>query len=142
MDIKEKMALRLRECRGASGMLLREVAKAIPELSLSRYSNYEQGINMLPVDIALKIAELYKVSAAYLLAVSNEKSLDGLRNGLESQLIFLFRGMSDDHQDDLLGIANNYYNKDVPNNRAANPAPNATLPPYSLLGNDESDSWF
>jgi len=49
-----------------------------------------------------------------------------IQNEFERQLILFFRGMSLDHKDDLLSIANNLYNLDVPNNKLSNPLP---LPP-------------
>jgi hypothetical protein len=47
-----------------------------------------------------------------------------VENELERQLLMFFRGMSHDHQDDVLNIANNLYSIDSPLNKHANPHPN------------------
>jgi transcriptional regulator with XRE-family HTH domain len=66
-----------------------------------------------------------KVAEALMISV--DKLLGGdtliVENELERQLLMFFRGMSLDHQDDVLNIANNLYNLDAPNNRQSNPHP-------------------
>lgn len=52
MDTKFEAGRRIREARDKLGLKLRDVEEAIPEISVSRLSNWEQGINMIGVDEA------------------------------------------------------------------------------------------
>ena len=45
-----------------------DVAKGL-NISTSCYSNYEQGIRELPLDVFINICNLYKISANYLLDI-------------------------------------------------------------------------
>jgi transcriptional regulator with XRE-family HTH domain len=44
-------------------------------------------------------------------------------NELERQLLLFFRGMTFDHQDELLSFANFLYSKNMPDDKSANPFP-------------------
>lgn len=74
MQTKEEAGRRIKAAREALGLRLEDVTAAIPEISVSRLSNWEQGRNMIGVDEAKKLAPLLKVSAAYLLTIEDEIS--------------------------------------------------------------------
>lgn len=67
------------------------------------------------------------VSAAEALQCSIDKLLGGdtlnVENEFERQLLMFFRGMTADHKDDVLNIANNLYNLDMPHDKLSNPLP-------------------
>lgn len=62
----ELFHIRLRELRGETGAPLRTVAKQL-EISLSAYSNYEQGLREPSLVNFRKICDYFDVSADYLL---------------------------------------------------------------------------
>jgi len=72
MDTKSEAGRRIREARDKLGLKLRDVEEAIPEISVSRLSNWEQGINMIGVDEAKKLAPVLHVSPGYILTVEDE----------------------------------------------------------------------
>lgn len=72
MDTKTEAGRRIREARERLGLKLKDVETAIPEISKSRLSNWEQGINMIGVDEAKKLAPLLHVSPGYILTVEDE----------------------------------------------------------------------
>lgn len=57
---------KLKQLRKDKGKTLKEVAKEIG-ISLSAYSNYEQGIREPSYDILKKICDYFEVTADYLL---------------------------------------------------------------------------
>lgn len=120
MDIKKEVGRRLRQEREALGLGLKDFKQDIPELSISRLSNYEHGERMLPVEVAIKLEKKLKVSASYLLTITDNKQPD-IENELERQLIMFFRTISEENRDDLINYANYLYNKDHPNDLTANP---------------------
>lgn len=61
---------RLKELRIEKGKTLKEVSKEIG-VSISAYSNYEQGIREPSYDILKKICMYYGVSADYLLGMED-----------------------------------------------------------------------
>ena len=65
-----------------------------------------------------KISAALNVPADTLLG----NQIETINNELERQIIFFFRNVKPDHQDDLLSFANNLYNIDNPNDRTANPS--------------------
>lgn len=72
MDIKAEAGRRIREARERLGLKLRDVEEAIPGISVSRLSNREQGINMIGVEEAKKLAPVLHVSPGYILTVEDE----------------------------------------------------------------------
>ncbi len=68
-------------------------------------------------------------SNAILIAKHLETTIDKLlgnnvltvENELERQLLMFYRGMTTDHQDDVLTFCNNLYNIDKPDDRVSNP---------------------
>lgn len=61
---------KLRQLRKEKGKTLKEVAKEIG-ISVSAYSNYEQGIREPSYEILKKICAYYEVSADYLLGLED-----------------------------------------------------------------------
>lgn len=59
---------KLKKLRKDRGKTLLEVATAL-ELTVSAYSNYEQGIREPSYDILIKICRYFDVSADYLLGI-------------------------------------------------------------------------
>lgn len=122
MDIKKEIGKRLKAAREALNYKLKDVVNGIDELSVSRLSNYEQGERMLPVDIAIKLEKKLKVQAAYLLTLTHTKTKgQEVENELERQLLLFFRNVTEDHQNDILKLANQLYNIDQPDDKTANP---------------------
>lgn len=67
------------------------------------------------------------IKAADILLISIDKLLGNdlpmVENELERQLLMFFRGMSHDHQDDVLRISNSLYDIDKPVGSNSNPYP-------------------
>lgn len=59
---------KLRQLRKEKGKTLKEVASELG-VSLSAYSNYEQGTREPSYDVLKKLCEYYNVSADYLLGI-------------------------------------------------------------------------
>lgn len=74
MSTKEEAGRRIKRARNARGLTLEDVAKAIEGFSVSRVSNWEQGLNMIGVDEARKLGPFLDVSAAYLLTLDDNPS--------------------------------------------------------------------
>lgn len=71
MSTKEEAGRRIREARNRLKMRLEDVCANIPEITVSRLSNWEQGRNMIGVDEAKKIAPILGVTASYLLTLED-----------------------------------------------------------------------
>lgn len=69
------MKERLIQLRKEKGVTLKEVAKNIG-VTVSAYSNYEQGIRMPSVDIICRICKYFDVTSDYLLGLEN---IDGTK---------------------------------------------------------------
>ena len=63
---------KFQQLRREKGKTLKEVAQEIG-VSLSAYSNYEQGIRQPSYDILKKICTYYEVSADYILGLSENE---------------------------------------------------------------------
>lgn len=106
MDIKTKIGKRLKELREEKSLRLKDVILGIQELSTTRLSNYEQGERMLPIDIAIKLADKLKVQPEYLLLLSDRRSKGiEVEGDEERKLLYYFRGMTEEHKADLLAGA-------------------------------------
>lgn len=122
MEIKKEIGKRLKAAREALDYKLKDVVLGIDELSISRLSNYEQGERMLPVDIAIKLEKKLEVQPAYLLTLTNSKTKGvEVENEIERQLLFFFRNATEDHQNDIIRLANQLYSIDKPDDKTANP---------------------
>ncbi|HBN12279.1 MAG TPA: XRE family transcriptional regulator [Clostridiales bacterium] len=62
------MNVKLKELRIQRGLTLKEASEAL-NLTLSAYSNYEQGIREPSVEIIKRIPKFYDVSSDYLLGI-------------------------------------------------------------------------
>lgn len=69
------MKERLIQLRKEKGVTLKEVANNIG-VTVSAYSNYEQGIRMPSVDIICRICKYFDVTSDYLLGLEN---IDGTK---------------------------------------------------------------
>ena len=70
INMKYRRIKDLREDRDKTQKELAEYLK----LSRSAYSNYENGIRDIPVDVLVCIAEYYQTSVDYLLGITDEAS--------------------------------------------------------------------
>ena len=68
------MFKRIRELREDNDLTQKQLAK---ELNCSQqvYSNYELGQRDIPTDILIKLSRFYKVSADYILEISNNPDI-------------------------------------------------------------------
>lgn len=64
------MGEKLKQLRKVKNKTLKEVAKELG-ITLSAYSNYEQGIREPSYDVLKKICKYYDVSADYLLGIKD-----------------------------------------------------------------------
>ena len=64
------MNKRLRELRKELNLTQKEVAKAIG-ITVSAYSNYEQGLREPPYAILVNLCKFFKVTSDYLLGIEN-----------------------------------------------------------------------
>ena len=86
MDTKAEAGRRIKAARLALGLRLEDVCSRIPELTVSRLSNWEQGRNLIGVEEAKKLAPVLGVSAGYILTLE-----DAPADKRESALLQLFR---------------------------------------------------
>lgn len=66
------MFIRIRNLREDSDKTQREVSEYL-FCDQSLYSKYERGVRDVPVDVVIKLAELYGTSTDYILGLTNEK---------------------------------------------------------------------
>ena len=66
------MFVRIRNLREDSDKTQREVSEYL-FCDQSLYSKYERGVRDVPVDVVIKLAELYGTSTDYILGLTNEK---------------------------------------------------------------------
>ncbi len=67
------MYLRIRDLREDSDLTQQEIAEYLL-CDQSLYSKYERGERALPLELAVKLAQYYKVSVDYLVGLTNMKS--------------------------------------------------------------------
>ncbi len=67
------MYLRIRDLREDSDLTQQEIAEYLL-CDQSLYSKYERGERALPMELAVKLAQYYKVSVDYLVGLTNMKS--------------------------------------------------------------------
>lgn len=65
-----ELSKRLKELRIEKGLTLKQVSSAL-NLTLSAYSNYEQGIREPSVEIIKRICNFFGVSSDYLLGLED-----------------------------------------------------------------------
>ena len=64
-------ALRIRDLREDMDLKQWQIAQML-HIHLNTYSMYELGIRSLPLDLAIRLAQFYKVSLDYLVGLTNE----------------------------------------------------------------------
>ena len=100
MNTKEEAGRRIKAARTAKGLTLEDVANRIPELSVSRLSNWEQGRNMISVDEARKLGPTLGVDPAYLLTLQEEPN-----DNRERALLDYYRRSDDRGRTQILRVA-------------------------------------
>lgn len=78
MGIDEEISRRLAEARNARGMTLKDVCALVPGLQVTTLHSYERGARSMPIGLAKKLSPIYRVSAAFLLTISDDKTEDAL----------------------------------------------------------------
>ena len=68
-----QMKLRIRDLREDADLTQRQVAEYLL-CDQSLYSKYERGVRMLPLDLAVRLADLYKVSLDYLVGRTDTRN--------------------------------------------------------------------
>ena len=66
------MKLRIRDLREDADLTQKQVAQAVL-CDQSLYSKYERGERVLPLDIAVRLAQFHRVSVDYLVGLTDEK---------------------------------------------------------------------
>lgn len=66
------MKLRIRDLREDADLTQQQVAAALL-CDQSLYSKYERGLRTLPLELAVKLADLYQVSLDYLVGHSDRR---------------------------------------------------------------------
>lgn len=102
MSTKEEAGRRIRASRLAKRMTLADVHEQVTSISVSRLSNWEQGLNMIGVDDAKKLALILGVTPGYLLTIE-----DTALTPEEQQLIDLYRHADDRGQINIHQVAQN-----------------------------------
>lgn len=70
--LAEEIGRRLRIARLRAGIKQKDAAAAVPGLEATRLSNYEKGLRTLDIEIAKTLAQIYRVSPAYLLTLEDD----------------------------------------------------------------------
>lgn len=71
MDYKKKSGLHIREARLRNKWTLKELADRTNTLSVSRISNYEQGLRSVDVSTAAELSTALGVSIGYILGIED-----------------------------------------------------------------------
>ncbi len=69
-------------------------------------SFYERNERIPPIDIIVKLSEIFSVSTDYLLGLSPEQSMPNTQNSLsieEKKIINIYRSLDKDYKDIILG---------------------------------------
>lgn len=74
-DCGDAMNLRIRDLREDADLKQREIANYLL-CDQSLYSKYERGERVLPLDLAIKLADYYHVSLDYLVGRTNRKEIN------------------------------------------------------------------
>lgn len=100
MATEEEAGRRIKAAREALHLTLREVCAAVPGLHVSTLSNWEQGIRMIGVDEARRLAPVLKVTPGYLLTID-----DTTPTPREQALLDLYRATDTRGQDVIISVA-------------------------------------
>lgn len=82
MDYKAESGRRLRRAREDAGLTLRELSERTRHLSISRISNYEQGLRYMDPEAAIDLGRALGVRPAWLMCVDNDDALSGEERAL------------------------------------------------------------
>jgi transcriptional regulator with XRE-family HTH domain len=66
---------RIKNLREDSDKLQKDIAEYL-KITQQQYSLYERGIRDLPIDLLIKLSDLYKVSTDYILNRTNKKEIN------------------------------------------------------------------
>lgn len=100
MDYKKESGRRLKTAREALGWTLETLSKHTEGMTVSRISNYEQGLRFMDPSTAKKLAKALNTSAAYLLCVDDHNESDE-----ESKLIEKYRATDQRGKETILQVA-------------------------------------
>ena len=62
--------MRLRDLREDSDLTQKKLAEML-HISQNTYSQYENGVRQLPIEILIQLSEIYNVSTDYILRLTN-----------------------------------------------------------------------
>lgn len=62
--------MRLRDLREDHDMTQRQLAEQL-HISQNTYSQYENGVRQLPIEVLIQLSEIYNVSTDYILRLTN-----------------------------------------------------------------------
>ncbi|HIS27107.1 MAG TPA: helix-turn-helix transcriptional regulator [Candidatus Pullilachnospira intestinigallinarum] len=65
---------RIKDLRQDHNLTQKQIAQKLG-IAQNTYSQYENGVNGLPVEILIALCKLYNVSADYILGLSNNKKI-------------------------------------------------------------------
>lgn len=86
---------RIRDLREDADLTQKNVADSL-FMHLTQYRRYETGEREIPLSVAVKLAEIYKVSLDYIAGLSSVKEPNGFGSSPEEQkLIESYRSLSD-----------------------------------------------
>lgn len=94
---------RLRDLREDADLTQKQVAEYL-FVHTTQYRRYECGDSEIPLDIAIKLAKLYKVSLDYIAGLTNEKmglTKSGLKDD-ETKLLKGYRNMTEKNKGRIL----------------------------------------
>jgi transcriptional regulator with XRE-family HTH domain len=100
MSTKEEAGRRIRESRIKLGLTLKDVQQRANAISISRLSNWEQGLNMIDVDSAKELSKILNVSPGYLLTIDESPM-----NKQEQVLLDIYRQTDERGKASILRIA-------------------------------------
>lgn len=94
---------RIRDLREDHDMKQSALAKEL-NMSQPQYQLYESGSRTIPVDILIRLSEIYHVSTDYILGRSDDKKIYLPSNSDRSKRALLyFKRLNDENQDYILG---------------------------------------
>ena len=64
--------MRIRDLREDSGLTQKEIADLL-HIKQNTYSQYENGLRQLPIDLLIALAKYYKTSTDYILGLTDER---------------------------------------------------------------------
>lgn len=96
---------RIREYRKINKLTQKQLSSQLG-LTPKMVSFYECNERIPPIDIIIKLSEIFSVSTDYLLGLSSEQSIPNVKNNLSSEektILDLYRSLDKDYKDIILG---------------------------------------